>query len=188
MLCTLPRTRREDGSTTENCKKLKRSSQNQHAALKSKVAPTKGKGPFSSRTLARVHPPTAPCLIGHGTRWPGSRSNPRHNHHRWRRHVGRERPLLPWPRGFAVRHYLEDLDAQFLWVGRTIATQLTVHPQAVTSTPNAPVGRKLCALYGRSSLPSAGARHPFAPHLHYRSTACHATFWGASSSYWVSAS
>ena len=36
---------------------------------------------------------------------------------------------------FAVRHSLEDLHTQFRWIARTIATQLTVHPHAVTMTP-----------------------------------------------------
>ena len=57
--------------TAKNKKALK----NSHAAHRGCVATTEGKGPVSFQTLARAHPPAAPCGIGHGTTWPGSRSN-----------------------------------------------------------------------------------------------------------------
>ena len=60
------------------------------------------KAHYLPKALARVHP----CGIGHGTSWPGSRSNSHHNHPGWRRNVDREGH--PCAGRFAVSHSLED--------------------------------------------------------------------------------
>ena len=65
---------------------------------------------------------------------PGPRSNTRHNHPSWRRHVDKERPSAPAEGGFELRHFLVDLHTRCRWAAKTITVQLTVHPRAVTST------------------------------------------------------
>ena len=67
-----------------------------------------------------------------GTRWPRIRSNSRHNHPGWRRHVNRDGPLLTSPRGFPFLHSPKDLHAQLRRVPRTGATQLSLDPHAVS--------------------------------------------------------
>ena len=116
-------------SQTTAAKKL-----NADAPHREHVAAREGKGPFSPQPLARVHLLRAPWGIGHGTGWLGPSSTSRHHHPGWRRHVDKERPLLPRPRCFTARHSFEDLHTQLRWVARTITTQLTVHPHAIATT------------------------------------------------------
>ena len=63
-----------------------------------------------------------PCGIGHDTGWSGSPSDSSRHHTRQRRNVDRERSLLAWPWGFAVRPSLEDLQAHLGRVTRIFAT------------------------------------------------------------------
>ena len=108
----------------------------------------------SPQTIAQFHSsppssPRAPCGIGHGSRWSGSRSTSRHNHPGSRPNGDRERPLFACPCRFAVR---------------------------LSRGPPCPVSM------GSPLLPGAALFCPLSK------TACHASFWGSSSSYLVSAS